>query len=543
MPDVGLLTPGADLAPGSPTAVTDDVAVLRAMLRAEAAWVRVVVRHRAAGPGSAPNPAPDPDVDPDSDADTDPGATAAEIDAVEIDAVVERLAGADDDALALATRLAHAGAAGGNPVIPLVAALREAVGPRLAPVVHAGLTSQDVLDTALVLVLRDAADGAVADLDRAAEAAARLATEHRDRPALARTLAQAAVPTTLGARFAGWLQGILAARAFLAAVSDALPLSYGGAAGELSGVLEVSDMAGLSGATQPSGGAGQSEGAGPLEGSRQSEGAGRSERAEQSGGAIRPEDVGWAERSGPSESARLSEEAGVSGSADGSRSADGAVSADGHGSARPAFDLVEAWGAELGLPVGPAPWHVTRTPVVRVSSALAETCVTLGKVANDVLQAVRPGVDELREPAAPGRGTSSAMAHKRNPVLSVLVRRSAIAAPHLAAQLLTAAALAVDERSDGAWHAEWPALQQLARHAVGSAHAAAELLEGLEVDAEAVARNLHEGLPDAGPVPDVGPALDVGAASDAEPAHDVGAASAVVDRVLRQYAEQTRQDA
>lgn len=543
MPDVGLLTPGADLAPGSPAAVTDDVALLRTMLRVEAAWVHVLVRHgvaadiqRAASgiglarvgqaaPGSAPassaasgsvaagpttagsaaagttvagstgaglkdagltgagragpGPAgPGPtgahptaedevidgsgSVDPTEAYPEDiveiPDAHAhdiADIDAV-VDAAVERLAGADDEALALATRLARESGAGGNPVIPLVGALRAAVGPRIAPVVHAGLTSQDVLDTALVLILRDATHAVVEDLDQAAVAAARLAAEHRGRPALARTLAQAAVPTTLGARFAGWLQGILAARGFLSSAADALPLAYGGAAGELSGVAAlVGGTSSILTAHPPVGGS--------------------TERA--AGSARTP---------------------------------------------RPELALVEAWGAELGLPVGPGPWHATRTPVVRLGSALAETCAALGKVANDVLQAVRPGVGELREPSGPGRGTSSAMAHKRNPVLSVLVRRSAIAAPHLAAQVLAAAGLAVDERSDGAWHAEWPALQQLARHAVASAHVATELLDGLEVDADAVARNLRDGLPAVGPAP------------------DVESAAAVVDRVLDQFAAQPR---
>jgi 3-carboxy-cis,cis-muconate cycloisomerase len=103
------------------------------------------------------------------------------------------------------------------------------------------------------------------------------------------------------------------------------------------------------------------------------------------------------------------------------------------------------------------------------------------------------------------------MAHKRNPVLSVLLRRSAIAAPPLAATVLTAAGLAHDERPDGAWHAEWPALQQLARHAVLAARVGAELVEGLEVDSAAAARHLRAALPDA---------------------HGVGAAPAVVDRVL-----------
>jgi 3-carboxy-cis,cis-muconate cycloisomerase len=102
------------------------------------------------------------------------------------------------------------------------------------------------------------------------------------------------------------------------------------------------------------------------------------------------------------------------------------------------------------------------------------------------------------------------------------VRRSAITAPHLAAQVLSAAGLAVDERSDGAWHAEWPALQQLARHTVASACAAAELLEGLEVDTDAVGRNLRAGLPDAGR------------------SSDVGAAATVVDRVLDHFADRLR---
>ena len=137
MPDVGLLTPGADLGPGSPAALTDDVAVLRAMLRVEAAWVRVVVGHQADDDADLDAVERLAGADDDGDLDSD------------LDAVVESLAGADDDALALATRLARAGGAGGNPVIPLVATLREAAGPRLAPAVHAGLTSQDVLDTAL----------------------------------------------------------------------------------------------------------------------------------------------------------------------------------------------------------------------------------------------------------------------------------------------------------------------------------------------------------------------------------------------------------
>lgn len=382
MRDVGLLFPGA-----SGDDPVDDVAVLRALLRTEVAWVRA-----QATAGLVPGPV--------------------------ADEVAAAAGGLGTDAGPLTERVAAEAAAGGNPVIPLLAALR-AAAPEHAAVVHAGLTSQDVLDTALVLVLRDAAASATADLGRACAAAARLARAHRDVPALGRTLAQAAVPTTLGARCAGWLSGLHAARTFLADVGAVLPLAYGGAAGELSGA------------------------------------------------------------------ARLTGDP---------------------------FALVDAWGAELGLAVPPGPWHTVRTPVTRASAAFAEACAALGHVAADVLQGTRPGVGELREPAAPGRGASSAMPHKRNPVLSVLLRRTAIAAPHLAATVGSAAGHAVDERPDGAWHAEWSALRELARHAVVAARLGAELLEGLEVDTDAVAANLHTALPDA---------------------DGVGAAPAVVDRVLR----------
>ncbi|GAB2476272.1 lyase family protein [Xylanimonas ulmi] len=385
MRDVGLLFPGA-----AADAVTDDVAVARALLAVEAAWARA-----QAGRGVAPGDGAD---------------------------AVERAAAAlGADAAALAADLAST-VGGANPVIALVARLR-AAAPEAAHVVHAGLTSQDVLDTALVLVLRDACRAVAADLGRACASAAALARAHRDAPALGRTLGQAAVPTTLGARFAGWLTGLSAARASLVDVAAALPLAYGGAAGELSGVA--------------------------------------------------------------------------------------ALTGD-------PFALVDAWGEALALPVPAGPWHTSRTPLVRAAAALAEACAALGHVAGDVLQGCRPETGELREPAAPGRGTSSSMAHKRNPVLAVLLRRSAIAAPPLAATVLTAAGLAHDERPDGAWHAEWPALQQLARHAVVGAGLAAELLDGLEVDAAAAEANLRAALPDA---------------------RGVGAAPAVVDRVLAHLAD------
>ena len=86
-----------------------------------------------------------------------------------------------------------------------------------------------------------------------------------------------------------------------------------------------------------------------------------------------------------------------------------------------------------------------------------------GKIAADVLFLSRPEVAELAEPRAAGRGGSSAMPQKQNPVLSVLVRSAALQAPNLAAQLHLAAATFNDERPDGAWHTEWPAIRRLLR--------------------------------------------------------------------------------
>ena len=128
--------------------------------------------------------------------------------------------------------LGRAAVPGGNPVIPLVRLLREAAGDA-APAVHAGATSQDVLDTALVLLVRRAAAVLLEDLAGAAEAAAQHAGTHRDTPMAARTLGQQALPTTFGLVAAGWCVGLDRARTRLAAVVAGLPVQLGGAAGTL----------------------------------------------------------------------------------------------------------------------------------------------------------------------------------------------------------------------------------------------------------------------------------------------------------------------
>ncbi|CAO5256055.1 hypothetical protein FAGKG844_720018 [Frankia sp. AgKG'84/4] len=135
----------------------------------------------------------------------------------------------------------------------------------------------------------------------------------------------------------------------------------------------------------------------------------------------------------------------------------------------------------LGLRAAP-PWQTTRTTVTALGDALVTCTDAWGRVATDVATLSRPEIGELAEPAADGRGGSSTMPHKRNPVLSVLIRRAAITAPPLASILHLAAALTGDERPDGAWHAEWPTLRDLARRTAVAGSQTSELLRGLRID-------------------------------------------------------------
>ena len=181
---------------------TGDGAVIRAMLAAEAALARALARAGLAPPSAAE--------------------------------VITRVAAGlsiEPRALALAAR------SGGNPVIPLVRELRAAVAaadPAAVEWVHRGTTSQDVLDTALMTVSAGVlAEAVLPGLAAAAEAAARLAAEHRSTVLAGRTLTQHAVPTTFGLKCAGWLSGLLDAAERCAAVHRALPAQLGGAAGTL----------------------------------------------------------------------------------------------------------------------------------------------------------------------------------------------------------------------------------------------------------------------------------------------------------------------
>jgi 3-carboxy-cis,cis-muconate cycloisomerase len=299
--------------------------------------------------------------------------------------------------------LARDAEGGGNPVIPLLALLRERLAARdesAARWLHAGLTSQDVLDTGLVLELRNAA-GRIRDYLAAQIAAVvRLADRHRDTAMAGRTLTQHAVPITFGLAAAGWLTGLLDARDALRQAAD-LPIQVGGAVGNLAAPTALA------------------------------------------------------------------------------------------GSPQRARDLVAAAAAALGLPVR-EPWHTARAPLTRFADALVTATDAWGRIANDVLVRSRPEIAELREGTG---GGSSAMPNKRNPVLAVLIRRAALAAPPLAATLHTAAANAVDERPDGAWHVEWPTLRTLARRAVVAAAQTADLLGDLQVDEVRMAVTLAAARP------------------------------------------------
>ncbi|HET9288727.1 MAG TPA: 3-carboxy-cis,cis-muconate cycloisomerase [Gaiella sp.] len=144
-------------------------------------------------------------------------------------------------------QLLEEGRSSGNPAEPLVRAIVARVGEDDARYVHLGATSQDVLDTAAMLVARRALGFVLGDLARVTSACARLAREHRDTPMAGRTLLQQAVPTTFGLKSAGWLVAVMDARARLVELRErGLAAQLGGAAGTLSALgdrgLELSAL-------------------------------------------------------------------------------------------------------------------------------------------------------------------------------------------------------------------------------------------------------------------------------------------------------------
>ncbi|MEW1903853.1 3-carboxy-cis,cis-muconate cycloisomerase [Streptomyces sp. NPDC086147] len=151
--------------------------------------------------------------------------------------------------------------------------------------------------------------------------------------------------------------------------------------------------------------------------------------------------------------------------------------------------LVAAYADETGLAEPTLPWHVLRTPLADLAAALGFAAGALGKFAVDVQLLARTETGEVAEPAPAGRGVSSAMPHKANPVLATLIRSAALQVPHLAAGL-TQSLVSEDERSAGAWHAEWQPLREALRLVGGAAECAVELAGGLRPDPERMRANL-----------------------------------------------------
>jgi 3-carboxy-cis,cis-muconate cycloisomerase len=283
----------------------------------------------------------------------------------------------------------------GNPVPALVRELTRRLPPGAAAAVHHGATSQDIMDTAAMLLARQALAVVAADLATAAAGTARLAADHRNTVMIGRTLLQQAVPVTFGLVAAGWLTGLDEARDALARVAATrLAVQFGGAAGTLA----------------------------PL-------------------GANGP-------------------------------------------------DIVARLAAELGLPAPTLPWHTDRLRLTEIAAAGAGVTGVLGKIARDVTLLAQSEVGEVREGGEEGgRGGSSAMPHKRNPVAAIAMLGCTRQVPGLLATL-AAAAEQEHQRAAGAWHAEWEPLRALLRLTGSAASWGAELLTGLEADPARMRANL-----------------------------------------------------
>ena len=219
-----------------------------------------------------------------------------------------------------ASALGRSARLGGNPVIPLVAELRARVGGPASDWVHWGATSQDILDTASMLVAARASTLIETELTGLCDASAALAERHRSTLMAGRTLLQQALPITFGLKTAGWLSAAVEGRSMLRAIRARLPVQLGGAAGTL-------------------------------------------------------------------------------------------ASLEGRG-----VEVMEAMAAELELSAPALPWHADRVVVAEVAAVLGMLAGIAAKIARDVALMMQTEVGEAFEPAAPGRGGSSTLPQKRNPV-------------------------------------------------------------------------------------------------------------------------------
>jgi 3-carboxy-cis,cis-muconate cycloisomerase len=290
------------------------------------------------------------------------------------------------------------GHAQGNPVPPLVHSLTRAVSrvsEDAAGHVHKGATSQDIMDTAAMLVCQNALDLVLAEIDGISAACARLADTYRDTITPGRTLLQQALPTTFGKKVAGWLVSMLDARARLREVRQwGLAAQLGGAAGTLASL-------------------------------------------------------------GPAGTQVLGE-----------------------------------FARELDLAEPVVPWHTDRVRISDIGGVLSLVAGVMGKISQDVILMAQTEVGEVAEPAGEGRGGSSTLPHKQNPILSVIAAANARRVLDLS-HTLQVAMVGEHERATGAWHSEWETLSDALALAGGAAAAVREVTEGLEVYPAKMLENLN----------------------------------------------------
>ena len=294
--------------------------------------------------------------------------------------------------------LAQAIATAGNSAIPLVKALGKriaATGSEAERYVHLGATSQDAMDSGLVLQLRAAIGLLESDLAKLADTLAAQAERHIDTPLAGRTWLQQATPVTLGMKLAGVLGAVTRHRQRLSELKPRLlSLQFGGASGSLAALG----------------------------------------------------DAGWS----------------VSG----------------------------ALAQELELTLPEQPWHTQRDRLVEFASLLGMIAGSLGKLGRDLSLLMQTEAGEVFEPSAPGKGGSSTMPHKRNPVSAAVLIGAATRAPGLVATMF-AAMPQEHERSLGLWHAEWETLPELCCLVSGALQQALLVVPGLEVDAARRRANLE----------------------------------------------------
>jgi 3-carboxy-cis,cis-muconate cycloisomerase len=156
-----------------------------------------------------------------------------------------------------------------------------------------------------------------------------------------------------------------------------------------------------------------------------------------------------------------------------------------------AMKVETALAAELALAVPELPWHSQRDRIAEVATALGLLTGTLGKIARDVSLLMQTEVAEAFEPSGPGRGGSSTMPHKRNPVGSAVILAASARVPSLVATML-AAMVQEHERGLGGWHAEWETLPEICMLAAGALARSIEIVGGIQVDPRKMAADLEE---------------------------------------------------